>query len=85
MHDLMNFLADWWLVALIILLAAYGLGALAGEISDRLRIWLWGERPKPRRYRITVEDYDGWPLRSYQLPAHAVGQLVRDLDRDKHD
>jgi hypothetical protein len=83
MDEINCFVSDWWLVAAIVLLACYGLGALAGEASNGFRKWLRGERPKPRQYRIVVEDHDGWPLRSYRLPAEAAGRLVRDLERDK--
>ena len=85
MRDLLSFLADWWLIAAIGLLACYGLGAVAADASAGLRKWLWGERPKPRHYRVVVEDADGWPLRSYRLPAEAASRLVRDLERDKSD
>ena len=39
--------------------------------------------PKPRTYRVTVEDEEGWPLRSYSLPVDLVGRMVRDLDRNR--
>ena len=69
MHDLSRFLADWWLLAAVLLLAAYGLGPVAADASNSLRKWLRGEPPKPRQYRVTVEADDGWPLRSYTLSA----------------
>lgn len=83
MHNITNFLADWWLVAAIVLLACYGLGALAADTSNGFRKWLLGDRPKPRQYRVTVEDHDGWPIRTYILPSEAIGRLLREIERDK--
>lgn len=83
MDEINCFVSDWWLVAAFLLLAAYGVGSLAGEASNAFRKWLRGDPPKPRQYRVTIEDADGWPLRSYRLPAEAAGRLVRDLERDK--
>lgn len=85
MHEINRFISDWWLVATIGLLACYGLGAVVAEAADALRKWLRGEPPKPRQYRVTVEDADGWPLRTYRLPGEAIGRLMRDLERDKPD
>jgi hypothetical protein len=39
--------------------------------------------PKPREYRVVVEDVDGWPIRSFGLPAEKVGRLLREIERDK--
>ena len=83
MPEINRFISDWWLVAIIGLLACYGLGAVAAEAADALRKWLRDEPPKPRPYRVVVEDADGWPLRSYRLPAEAAARLVRDLERDQ--
>ena len=85
MHEIYRLVADWWLVVAVLLLASYGLGALATNLADDFRKWLRGERPKPRPYRVTVEDADGWPLRSFRLSAGAAGRLVQDLERDKPD
>ena len=79
------FVSDWWLVAVIGLLACYGLGAVAADTSNGFRKWLRGERPKPRQFRVFVEDPEGWPLRSFRLSAGAAGRLVHDLERDKSD
>lgn len=85
MHEIYRLVCDWWFVVAVLLLACYGLGALAGNLATDFRKWLWGERSKPRQYRVVVEDHDGWPLRSYRLPAEAAARLVRDLERDKPD
>ena len=83
MHEIYRIICDWWLVVAVLLLACYGLGALAGNLAADFRKWLRGEPPKPRPYRVVIEDADGWPLRSYRLPAEAAARLVHDLERDQ--
>ena len=38
---------------------------------------------KPRRYRIRIENEDGWPLESHEVSSEAVGRVLRDLEREK--
>ena len=83
MPELLDFLWDHWLIAVLFLLAFYGLGALAGDVPAALRQWRRGEPYKPKPYRITVEADDGWPMRSYTLPREAAARLVNQLDRDR--
>jgi hypothetical protein len=83
MPELLDFLWDHWWVAAVLFLACYGLGALSAEVPAAFRKWLWGERPKPKPYRVTIQDGEGWPLRSYSLPAASAGRLLQDLERDR--
>lgn len=67
-------------------------GAVLGFCAAGLFIWCTDQLaafrqwlnppPKPRRYRVLVQDDDGWPLRSYSLEPGRVGKLLQDIDRD---
>lgn len=60
-----------------------GWAAVSGE--EAFNRWR-GEpppKPKPKPYRVTIQDGEGWPLRSYSLPADAAGRLLQDLERDR--
>ena len=66
----------------------YGLGSLAMEAFQEVRKWRRPEPPQPppepRRYRVLVEDQDGWPIRTYhRLPADAVGRVLQEIERNK--
>ena len=72
---------------ILALLILYGLGGLAMDVAQEVRKWRRPEPPKPspdpRRYRVLVEDHDGWPIRTYRLPADAVGRVLQEIERNK--
>jgi hypothetical protein len=77
---------DFLLIIGILALASYGLGAAAYDAIKIVRSWWRGDKAKaakPRDYQITIEDADGWPLRSYRMPVEATASVIRDLDRKK--
>jgi hypothetical protein len=41
--------------------------------------------PKPRGYRVRIEDADGWPYASYCVSPKEAGRVMRELDRIKYD
>ena len=67
----------------ILLFAMIGLVVLAIEAAKAAREWWQGPPPTPRKYRVSIEDYENWPIRSYLLPAKEIGEILKQIERNK--
>lgn len=71
-------------IGLFVIVAGF-VGAVSILAAEHVRKWLWDGQPgtKPRPYKISVQDADGWPYRSFTVTPEIAGRLVRELESDR--